>query len=194
MRAWLLLALVVAAGWDGPVDDKQKAEAVRLARETLARTTSIAADRFQIVSAVKVQWKDSSLGCPDKGMVYTPRLESGFKIVLVDADHQHEVHVAGGRAVICGDSKPSPKASPQATVRAGLQAAASARRHMADQLHVSPDDITVSLIRPSVTPERGCTEATGAAGQQVFYVELAYQKVVRRYRATDTGAWPCESA
>src|SRR3989442_6915675 len=87
---------------------KPDAEAAALALRTLAAKLSVPIERIKIVSVSPVEWRDSSLGCPERGMVYTPVLTPGYKVTLRAADRDHVVHVARTHVVICGsqgDSK-----------------------------------------------------------------------------------------
>src|SRR5438093_13182170 len=81
---------------------KPDAEAAALARRTLAAKLSVPIERIKIVSVSPVEWRDSSLGCPERGMVYTQVLTSGYKVTLRAAEREHAVHVAGHHVVICG--------------------------------------------------------------------------------------------
>src|SRR2546422_8142554 len=101
---------------------KPDAEAAALARRTLAAKLSLPIERIKIVSVSPVEWRDSSLGCPERGMVYTPVLTPGYKVTLRAADRDHVVHVARTHVVICGsqgDSKLAPAALISGSLKAG---------------------------------------------------------------------------
>ncbi len=64
------------------VEPPAKAEqAIRLAREDLARRLGLAPEAIRLVSVEAVEWSDASLGCPQPGMMYaqviTPGLPGG---------------------------------------------------------------------------------------------------------------------
>jgi hypothetical protein len=45
-----------------------------------------------VVEAERVTWRDGSLGCPEKGMLYTQALVPGWRIVLAAGDLRFEYH------------------------------------------------------------------------------------------------------
>ena len=90
---------------------KLEAEAADLARRTLAAKLSLPIERIRIVSVSPAEWRDSSLGCPERGMIYTPVMTSGYKVRVRDLEREHVVHVGSGHAVICS-SEVDPKISP----------------------------------------------------------------------------------
>lgn len=101
----LLLGLAMA-----PAEDKEQVAAVALAKKTLVAKLGVSADAVQVDKAEAVDWPDSSLGCPEKGMMYAQMIMSGYKVSLKVDGKTHAVHVGGGRAVVCGASS---KARPQ---------------------------------------------------------------------------------
>jgi len=97
----VLALTLLASGMSG---DKGL-EAVSLARETLARELGVGAGAFVVRTVEAVEWSDTSLGCPEKGMSYAQVIVPGYRVVLEHAGRAHHVHIGGGRAVRC---KPSP--------------------------------------------------------------------------------------
>ena len=94
-----LMLLGAAAAADG---DAEKDAAVALARKTLAAKLAVGAEALQLDKAEAVDWPDTSLGCPEKGMMYAQVIMPGYRVVLKHAGKPHAVHVAGTRAVTCG--------------------------------------------------------------------------------------------
>jgi hypothetical protein len=98
--SWLVLvALGIAFAADG---DAGKDAAVALARKTLAARLQVSVDALQLDKAEAVNWPDTSLGCPEKGMMYAQVITPGYRVVLKHAGKPHAVHVSGTRAVTCG--------------------------------------------------------------------------------------------
>ncbi len=62
--------------------DPVLAKLVPRARADLAQRLSIPEDEIEIVSAERVTWRDSSLGCPEEGMFYMQMLTPGARIEL----------------------------------------------------------------------------------------------------------------
>jgi hypothetical protein len=67
-----------------------------IAKEDLAQRLSIPTTQISVIEAKAVTWSDSSLGCPQEGMVYAQVLTSGYLIVLGYSDNQYEYHAGKG--------------------------------------------------------------------------------------------------
>lgn len=93
-----------AGGTMQPRTDGGGAEqAERAARELVAREARVAAAALQLVSSAASEWPDSSLGCPEEGMMYMQVITPGYLVVLEAEGRRYEVHTdATGRAVLCG--------------------------------------------------------------------------------------------
>jgi hypothetical protein len=66
------------------------------------------------MSIEPTQWPDSSLGCPQPGVLYIQAITLGYRIVLQANGEQYALHVAGGRAILCtssGTAEPPPAAT-----------------------------------------------------------------------------------
>jgi hypothetical protein len=78
-------------------------QAVRLAQEDLAQRLGLAAKAIQLVSVEAVEWSDTSLGCPQPGMVYAQVITPGFRVVLEAKRKRYEYHTDTGQCVVlCG--------------------------------------------------------------------------------------------
>jgi len=75
--------------------------AAREAVADLAQRLGVSEDDVRVVSMEEVTWRDGSLGCAQKGMMYTQALVNGSRIVLgVDA-RKYEYHQGQGRVFWC---------------------------------------------------------------------------------------------
>ena len=80
---------------------------IEKAKENLAQRLSISETEITIVEATDVVWSDSSLGCPQKGMVYADVLTPGFLIILSANNAEYEYHSSKGTEVIyCENPNP----------------------------------------------------------------------------------------
>jgi hypothetical protein len=79
------------------------AGAVAWAQADLAQRLGIATGQIAVVSVEAVRWRDSSLGCPQPGMMYAQVITPGYRIVLRVGDELYEYHSAEGsdNAVYC---------------------------------------------------------------------------------------------
>ena len=61
------------------------------------------AANLTLASIQKVDWSDSSLGCPESGVLYTQAIVPGFSLVFEKFGSQVEVHTdaRGSRLVSC---------------------------------------------------------------------------------------------
>jgi hypothetical protein len=185
--------LVACAAWGALVSGQERgkleAEAVALARQTLIAKLSVASERITTVSVSPAQWRDSSLGCPERGMVYTPVLASGFEVKLRDPDHEHVVHVAGNRAVICR-SQSNPKQPPATMVSASLKASNAVRAALAARLGIEPARVRIVSTRPMRSAP--CPAAPASPKGAALIVEAEAAARTFRYYADDTEVLNCD--
>ena len=183
----VLVLAIGAFGAQTPQD-----QAVRAATDLVAAKLGVPAGDLKVVSVTEATWRDSSLGCPQRGQVYTPALVGGFRVTLQSGSTRYEVHTGGGRAVACDRAAPSAKA-PNESVRPALDAAAHARRHLGSRLGVAPADLAVARIRPWRVQDGTCEPPAGVKpGGATFFIELSRDGRRYRYRATREAAWSCE--
>ena len=77
---------------------------VDLAKKDLSERLKIPVENIQLVKEEAVEWPDTSLGYPEKGMMYAQVITPGFKIILKAGDKSYEYHsdykrVAGPREI-----------------------------------------------------------------------------------------------
>jgi hypothetical protein len=72
----------------------------------LAGELGISPDEITIQSFEPVDWPDTSLGCPEPGMMYAQVITPGYAFVLEAAGEQYEVHTdqTGESVALCGPS------------------------------------------------------------------------------------------
>ncbi len=68
------------------------------ARADLAERLGVAVDDVTVVSSEEVTWPDSSLGCPQPGMMYAQVLTDGSRMLLSAGGRTYEYHSGGQRA------------------------------------------------------------------------------------------------
>lgn len=80
----------------------------------LANRLSISAAQVTLLEATAVVWPDSSLGCPQPGMMYLQVPEDGLLIRLQAGDQVYEYHSGGIREpFLCEKSGKDPNPPPQ---------------------------------------------------------------------------------
>ncbi len=81
------------------------------AKSFVADETGVAAADLTVAAMEAVDWPDSSLGCPEPGMMYMQVITPGYRITLEDADGTtYEVHSAAqpdSQMMLCTDAAAS---------------------------------------------------------------------------------------
>jgi len=75
---------------------------VKQATEALAAKLKIKKDDIKVVSVKEKEWNDASLGCPEKGKLYTQSITSGYLIELSVGAETYIYHGGLNRVVSCG--------------------------------------------------------------------------------------------
>jgi hypothetical protein len=76
-----------------------------------ARRFKVAESAVVLGKAEQVTWSDGSLGCPQRGQMYTQNLVAGFRIVAITSEGQMVYHTdSHGFVVTCGGN---PSSAPQ---------------------------------------------------------------------------------
>ncbi|MCS7177731.1 MAG: hypothetical protein RML46_05295 [Anaerolineae bacterium] len=78
-------------------------EAVMAAVRRMAEQRGIPPEEIRVVSWEPVDWPDTSLGCPEPGMVYAQVIVPGYQVVLEVWGELHRVHTdrSGQQIVFC---------------------------------------------------------------------------------------------
>ena len=195
LAARLLLAGAVAmwpmvAGF-AQQPGKPEAEAAALARRTLAGKLSVPIERIKVVTVSPAEWRDSSLGCPERGMMYTQVLTPGYKVTLREAERDHVVHVAGSHAVICGSQADS-KLSPASLISASLKAGDAVRAAIAARVGVEPARVRIVSTRPAKSDSRPCPAAPHEPTGSAFIVDAQAETRTFRYYTDDAVTVSCD--
>ena len=75
-------------------------QAVKLAQQDLVSTQGLAPGAVRVVVVEPVDWSDSSLGCPQPGMMYAQVITPGFLVVLEADGQTYTYHTDTGRFVV----------------------------------------------------------------------------------------------
>ena len=116
---------------------------------------------LKLLSSEQVQWNDSSLGCPQPGMMYAQVITSGYVLRFSDQGSMHEVHVAGDAAIVCSPQLGTgvPKRATAAYRARDLDAViATARSDLAARLNLKEEDVSLRNFEPTTWPDSrlGC--------------------------------------
>ena len=73
---------------------------VAIARADLMQRLGVTEEAILVKSVEEKQWRNSSLGCPQPGMMYTQVITPGFLVVLEAEGQTYEYHTDAGRFVV----------------------------------------------------------------------------------------------
>jgi hypothetical protein len=79
---------------------QQHAPVVGLARQQLADSLSCDPQSVDVVSVEEMEWSDSSLGCPQPGMMYMQMITPGYRVTLEHNGQRYTFHTDHGRRAI----------------------------------------------------------------------------------------------
>jgi hypothetical protein len=80
-----------------------------LIKQDLSRRIGANRDQINVVESQRVQWPDSSLGCPEPDMAYLMVITPGYRIVLEAGGQEHYYHTNDNDYfVYCPESQPPP--------------------------------------------------------------------------------------
>lgn len=134
-------------------------EPVWAAVRALAERLGISESAIRVLSFKQVDWPDTSLGCPEPGMMYAQVITPGYRVVLEAAWETYEVHtdLTGRQVVFCPSEGVAPPATKEAAVPEAVRAAI---RALAERLQVPESAITVVSWEPVYWPDTslGCPE------------------------------------
>lgn len=129
---------------DGAVEALMAADydVAKLARETLAEALNVPIATIDVDSVRTVEWRDSSIGCPQPDRAYMQVITPGHKIALRVDGKMHFVHEANGRAMVCRSIKAAPDEATPISIAWAPQAA-KARKDLAARLNVDEQHIFI---------------------------------------------------
>lgn len=77
------------------------------AKEDLAQRFSLSITQINLLEARDVTWPNSSLGCPEKGLVYADVLTPGYLVIFESGGNTFEYHSGtGGDVIYCQNPTP----------------------------------------------------------------------------------------
>lgn len=74
------------------------------AREALADWLRISTGEIEVIKVEQVEWPDTSLGCPEPGMVYAQVIVPGWRVVMRVGGEVYEYHSGDDHTVLCHES------------------------------------------------------------------------------------------
>ena len=160
--------------------------AILRAKGAVIDRTSARAQDISVVSVERVEWSDSSLGCPVPGQSYLTVMTPGRQIMLSWAGQPYDVRVAdSGYTVVCagpGIKRVRGEMTPIGRLTLG-PAQAAARADLARQLGVPEEEIEFLGVKRRRFPDNtlGCpgsidTVVDGPVSGYVFTLQARGQR------------------
>jgi hypothetical protein len=95
----------LATAVPGPNLSPDQQQAVAAALQDAAAHLGVAATDISVQQVEEREWGDSSLGCPQPGLLYSQVVTPGFLVVITSRGKQLEYHSdTRGRVVLCRES------------------------------------------------------------------------------------------
>ena len=133
-----------------------------MAVDLVAKEEGIPKETIRLDTVRPVEWRDSSLGCPQPDQAYLQVITPGHKITVRSGKRMFFVHEANGRGIIC---KPKKEVAAVGGVDQKLklvwgEKAVEARQDLAKRIGVRPEDIKVVSAQSKVWPDSslGCPQ------------------------------------
>jgi len=79
---------------------------VAVAKTDLMQRLGVTEEAILVKSVEEKQWRNSSLGCPQPGMMYAQVITPGYRIVLTVGENDYDFHTDMSRAILCSPQKP----------------------------------------------------------------------------------------
>lgn len=172
-----------------------QSQATELARQTLAKQNGLPIKKLEVDSVKAVQWPDSSLGCPQPGMMYAQVITPGYQVTLMDTANGdiHFVHVGAGRVIVC-EKTDSTRSQTEKNLRFGQrwQQSQKAQQLLADRLSVAPNEIRIVGTHRLQTDKADSLCKAEPTREQMQVIELSYGDRVYRYGVIDNRLVACD--
>jgi len=130
---------------------------VTLATEDLAAQLGVDVDDIKVTSVEAMDWHDSSLGCPQEGMMYAQMITPGYQITLIHEGDEYVYHTgadADGPVINCTETETEEAAAPagdtgETTPMSPISDSlvALAKEDLAQREGVDPDEIEVKSVQ-----------------------------------------------
>lgn len=153
--------------------DPAARELVLRAQTQLAQKLGIDMKDISLESIEAVEWPDTSLGCPQMGMLYAQVVTPGYQVILEAAGEQYEYHTGADRfLVLCekeGASEVVPRKVPTILSEEIVTTPVNgellnliniAKKDLARRLKLTSDEIEVLHVEKAEWPDTslGCAE------------------------------------
>ncbi|MEW6182235.1 MAG: copper amine oxidase N-terminal domain-containing protein [Bacillota bacterium] len=93
---------IVPEGADTEPAANEAEKIVEQVKTDLADNKEVSVSTIGVKEITQVEWPDTSLGCPEPGLMYAQVITPGYKIILSDGSTDYEYHAGnGGNLIFC---------------------------------------------------------------------------------------------
>jgi len=104
LTAPLILVLLTGCFGTGQTGAHDSMPAM-IAKQAIERDTQIPASKIVITDIDAVDYRDSSLGCPQPDMTYLQVITPGYRVKARAKGRKFDVRIAGERAIVCDPNR-----------------------------------------------------------------------------------------
>jgi hypothetical protein len=188
--SWVARADAVAGQ---PARSAAEVTAIGLATRALADELHVPPEALAVRRISSIEWRDSSLGCPQRGRIYSPVVIAGHRVGLVHDGREYDVHVGAGRALVCGTLVADPKVSTEAVLGPAKRASDKVRDAVAARARVPSSAVRVDRSRPFRAGTTSCPGAPREARGPAFIVEARAADASFVYYTDDAVTVSCDA-
>jgi hypothetical protein len=146
---------------------------VRQAKEDLAQRLNVPIEDIELLMYEQVVWRDSSLGCPQPGIMYAQVITPGLRVILEAGGKRYEYHTDTGQLVVLCEGENTSDGLPLNTptilsneiittpLSSDLERLIdTAKQDLARRLEITPDEIEAVHMEKAEWPDTslGCAE------------------------------------
>ena len=152
-------------------------------KEKVAQDVGVAPEELEAIAAEEVQWSDTSLGCPEPGMVYAQVIVPGWRVVFRGPSGEtYDVHTdeTQERWVICDQEQKGKSPATPGPITPGESSSAvqAAVRMLGESLGVSRQEIDIVEVE-YVQWRNSCLGCGGPEESCLMVITPGYRVVLK---------------
>jgi len=168
-----------------------------VARSFLAEHLGISVGQVGLVYVEPAEWPDTSLGCPELGMMYAQVITPGYRVVLQVRNQWYELHTdrSGKQVMLC----PGPvlgERIPLRRARSKEEILTLARQHLAERLEVPLETVGIVDVKEEWWDNGtlGCPRPPGKYPDRAYLAPISGYRIILgveglQYEYRSGGLW-----
>ncbi len=181
-------------------------EMVELVKQDLSERLDLGRNQIEIASLEKVEWPDTSLGCPEPGQAYAQVITPGYEITLQAEGQRYSYHTGGDRFVLCEDEDAAPPVEDRdkedmdegTLTEKEQELVEQAMVDLSERLDATPQEITLLSVDAVQWRDSsmGCPEPGGNYLMVItpgYLIKLKAEGQVYEYHGNEEQVFYCEN-